>query len=334
MNKAHSIVLVSGLGIVGWLAPPPLVASTLVEGSVESELVPGPVEYTAVLPSGYESATEPLPLVLDLHGGGGSREVLERQQPLLDDLWAEGRVEAMVVVMPSVTPRGFYLDRRDGAERWESFLVGPFLEHVRSRFRVRRDRRGTMVTGISMGGMGALRLAFKYPDRFGAVAAMEPGIEPILEWDEMRPKHRFWRSDALMEQAYGDPIDEEYFASNNPATIVARQAERIRDSGLAIFLEAGDRDMFWLYEGAEFLHRTLWDHRVRHEYRLYLGADHVGASLGPRTQVAFVFLSETLRPPEADPRVEAARRRIDPLKAGLDEADHYGVDAHLIGSKD
>lgn len=315
--------------VVAVVAPPSISASTLVEGEVDSELVPSPVKYYAVLPPGYEKAAEPLPLVLDLHGGGGSREVLKRQQPLLDELWESGRIAPMVVVMPSVRARCFYVDRRDGSERWESFLVGPFLEHVRTRFKVRRDRAGTLLTGISMGGMGSLRMAFKHPDRFGAVAAMEPGIEPVLQWKEIRPKHRFWRSDALLEEAYGDPIDEEYFASNNPATIVTRSAEQIRESGLAIFLDAGDQDMFWLYEGAEFLHRVLWDQRVRHEYRLYLGADHVGASLRPRTEAAFAFLSHTLQQPQKDPAIEAARRRIDPLKRGLEEADHYGVDAHL-----
>ena len=54
----------------------------------------------------------------------------------------------MVVVTPSVTPRCFYMDFRDGSEKWESFLVGPFLDHLRGRFNVRTDRRGPLVTGI------------------------------------------------------------------------------------------------------------------------------------------------------------------------------------------
>ena len=42
-----------------------------------------------------------------------------------------------------------------------------------------------------------------------AVAALEPGIEPILQWKEMRPKHRFWRTDEVMMAAFGNPIDPE-----------------------------------------------------------------------------------------------------------------------------
>jgi S-formylglutathione hydrolase len=324
-----------GLVLLATLATP-LVAqeAALVEGTVESErvreLVGQPVVYYALLPPGYDAATEPLPLVLNLHGGGGSREVLARQQPLFVEMWRTREIHPMVIVTPSVKPRCFYMDSPDGSQRWETFLLGSFLDHLRSRFNVRKDRGGTMITGISMGGMGSLRIAFKYPDRFAAVAGMEPGIEPILAWSEMRPKHRFWRDDALMQAAYGNPIDAAHWAANNPATIVKRNAQQIRDSGLAIFLEAGDEDMFWLYEGTEFLHQVLWDERVRHDYRRYYGADHVGSSLGPRTREAYRFLSRTLDERAVDPAIEQARARIDPLKSQLSEADHYGLDGDLL----
>ena len=302
----------------------------LLEGDLASDLVPEPVEYYALLPPGYDGLKEKIALVLNLHGGGGSRDVLKRQQPRFVELWESGSLPPMVIVTPSVTPRCFYMDYRDGSQKWESFLMGPFLGHLRERFEVRTDRRGTMVTGISMGGMGSLRLAFKYPETFGAVASMEPGISPIDDWLDMRPKHRFWRADDLMQSIYGQPVDREYWNANNPATIAQRGAAKLRDSGLAIFLEAGDADMFWLYEGTEFLHQVLWNQRIRHEYRLYHGADHVGRTLGPRTEAAYRFLAGTLLDPQLDPGVTAARRRIDPLKRRLDEADHYGVDKALI----
>jgi S-formylglutathione hydrolase len=311
-------------------ATPDNSTSQLLDRKLESDLVPGPVEFYVLLPPGYATSGERYPLVLDLHGGGGSRVNLERQRPLFDRLWSEGRIAPMVIVMPSVTPRCFYMDFRDGKEKWESFLMGPFLDHLRATYHVRDDQRGTFVTGISMGGMGSLRMALKYPDRFGAVAGMEPGIEPILEWKEMRPKHRFWRSDQLMGAAYGDPIDPVYWKANNPPAIAIANAERIRESGLRILIEAGDQDMFWLYEGTRFLHDVLWDQKIRHEFHFYLGEDHVGRSLERRTATAFEFLTATLRDPEPDPVIEAARRRIDPLKQGLDEADHYGVDADKI----
>ena len=308
-------------------------SSQLLDRKLESDLVPGPVEFYVLLPPGYTTTGERYPLVLNLHGGGGSRANLERQKPLFDRLWSESRIAPMVIVMPSVTPRCFYMDFRDGKERWETFLTGAFLDHLRSTYHVRNDQRGTMVTGISMGGMGSLRMAFKYPDRFGAVAAMEPGIEPILEWSEMKPKHRFWRSDELMGAAYGNPIDPEYWAANNPPAIAIANADRIRDSGMRILIEAGDQDMFWLYEGTQYLHQVLWDQKIRHEFHFYLGEDHVGGAMGERTATAFEFLTAGLRDPQPDATIDAARKRIDPLKQGLDEADHYGLDRDKIKKK-
>jgi S-formylglutathione hydrolase len=304
--------------------------SQLLDRKLASDLVPGPVEFYVLLPPGYETSGERYPLVLDLHGGGGSRAVLERQRPLFDRLWNEGRIAPMVIAMPSVTPRCFYMDFRDGKEQWESFLMGPFLDHLRATWHVRSDQRGTLITGISMGGMGSLRMALKYPDRFGAVAGMEPGIEPILEWKEMRPKHRFWRSDELMGAAYGNPVDAAYWAANNPPAIAIANADRIRGSGLKILIEAGDQDMFWLYEGTRFLHDVLWEQKIRHEFHLYLGEDHVGRSIERRTATAFEFLTASLRDAEPDPAIDSARHRIDPLKRNLDEADHYGVDQDKV----
>jgi S-formylglutathione hydrolase len=232
----------------------------------------------------------------------------------------------MVIVTASVTERGFYMDFKDGAEQWESFIVGPFLEHLRATYKVSSDPKKTFITGISMGGMGSLRIAFKHPELFGAVAGQEPGIEPILAWQEMKPKHRFWRDDGLFEKAYGKPVDPVYWAANNPASIVAANPQRLRDSGLQIYLEAGDEDPFWLYEGAEFLHQVLWDRRVKHEYHLVRGADHVGPSVGVRTREAYKFLARSMKPWSADDLPAPLKARMSLImrpKDKLEEKDHY-----------
>ena len=107
----------------------------------------------------------------------------------------------------------------------------------------------------------------------------------------MRPKHRFWRTDEVMMAAFGNPIDQDYWAANNPATIATRNADRIRGSGLRIMIDAGDQDMYWLYEGTRFLHDVLWSQKIRHEFHLYFGEDHVGHSMQRRFAIAYEFLS-------------------------------------------
>ncbi len=316
----HGLAIVAALGLWGGEA----LAGSYLEREMDAELVPAPVEYAVLVPEDT-AENERLPLVLSLHGGGGSRDALERQRPIWEALWERGRVPPMVVAMPSVTERSFYMDFADGSEKWESFILGPFIAHLRDSLPVSHERRRTFVMGISMGGMGGLRMAFKHPGAFAAVAALEPGIEPVLAWEDVRPKHRFWRDDALFERAFGSPVDPEYWAANNPATIANRRAARLRDAGLAIYLEAGDEDEFWLYEGAEFLHRVLWEARIRHEYHLVRGAGHVDESLAERQAEAIMFLARTLEPWSGPPAaLRGVLRWVERRKARLDERDHYG----------
>lgn len=290
--------------------------------SVPSSLVPSPVKYAVIAPDGFKDLQD-LPLVINLHGGGGSRKGLLNQANQWDALWKSGAIPPALVAMPSVTARGFYMNFKDGSERWEDFIMQEFLDHLRKTYPVTRDARRTFITGISMGGMGALRLAFRHPDQFGAVAAMEPGIEPILQFDQMQPKHRFWRSDELLQKAFGKPVDSAFWAANNPATMAIENAKTIRASGMQVYLEAGDEDQFWLYEGAEFLHRTLYDQRIRHEYHLLRGADHVGPSLKPRLDAAIRFLFRYQSPWPETRRMKNVDRMLDPLKARIEGTDHY-----------
>lgn len=297
-------------------------ASQLIKAEVTSNIVPSPVQYAVIAPDGFEKMKD-LPLILNLHGGGGSRDRLVDQQPLWDRLWANEEIPPAIIVMPSVTARSFYMNYKDKSELWEDFVTGPFLEHLRKTYPVSTDPKRTFLTGISMGGMGSLRMAFRYPEKFGAVAALESGIEPILAFSDMQPKHRFWRGDDLMEKAYGKPVDEAYWAANNPATMAVTHRDKIVESGLQIYIEAGDEDQFWLYEGTEFLHQILWNNRIKHEYHLVRGGDHVGPSLGQRTEEAVKFLFRSYNPWPVTPRMQGVDRMLDPLKARITGRDHY-----------
>ena len=287
-------------------------ASQLVDGKVETRLVPAPVEYAALLPDGYENAKD-LPLLFFLHGGGGDKSFLARLRSLFDEMWKAGTLPPMVVVTPSAA-RSFYMDYKDGSEKWETFIVTEFLDHLRAKFKVTRERKGTLLFGISMGGMGALRLGFKYTEKFGALAALEPGIDPVLKWKDLSSRYKFYRGQDLMETIFGKPFDEAYWEANNVASIALARADRLRASGLGIYIDAGDEDVFYLHEAAEFLHRLLWDQKILHEYHLVRGADHVGRTLRPRSMEGLAFLARMLNPPPPDPEAEATRKRLEPLK--------------------
>ena len=293
---------------------------TLIEATVPTTNVPGPVPITYYLPKNYDAnRAERYPLLIQLHGGGVSNKRMENipglgvgMGGLLDQAIENGLVAPMVSVMPSAGS-SFYMNFRDGSQKWEDFVLNDLLSYMRKNFNVVQGRQGTFITGISMGGQGSLRMAVKHPEVFQAVASQEPGPGPALSYDELTLRDKLNQPDALMKQIFGAPIDKAYWAANNPATIIKRDPSRLL--GLGIYLEVGDQDLLYRDQSTEFVHRVLFDAGISHEYRLVKGADHVGASLAPRSLDAFAFIERQLDPPKwIDDVVLRMRAIIDETK--------------------
>jgi S-formylglutathione hydrolase len=287
-----------------------------------TRLVPSPAKYTVLLPPGYDaSKPSAYPLVLLLHGGGGDNGFLAQLRPTIEAAWAAGELPPAVVVTPDVH-RSLYMDYRDGSQKWETYIVSELIPDIRRRYRVSADRRQTVVTGISMGGLGSLRLGFDHPEIFGGLASLEAGIEPALSFDEVKMRNRFQRDDAFFKSIFGDPVDHAFWKKANPANMAIDNRAAILGDGLQIYIEAGDLDMFHLDEGNEFLHRVLWDHQIPHEYRLVHGADHLGKSLSPRLRDGFRFLTaHVLAPPPPDTSFAAGKATIDALRRKMGVRD-------------
>lgn len=285
-------------------------ATNVIVETFEQDCVPGRAEYALLRPAG--AAQSALPLLLLLHGGESDCSFLARTEPLITACWEQGELPECVVATPSVGA-SFYMDYRDGSQRWET-LVAERLPAQIAAAHGGVDLERMLLCGMSMGGGGGLRMAFKFPERFKAVAALEPGVEAAYAFAEIPLRDRFWRDDSSFEMIYGKPVDEAYWQANNLVNLARDQADRIRASGLAIFLEAGSDDAMLLQHGTEFLHRVLWDHGVKHEYRHVLGADHVGASLPDRFRNAFGFLGRALRARPESPEVAMFHAWVDQMK--------------------
>lgn len=253
---------------------------------MESELAGGAVELAVLTPPGFELESEPLPLCVFLHGGGGDRSLLQYDQARYEAAWRDGWAGPMVVVAPSTNPLSWY------ADPWGDVVAEELPAFMAERFNTRVDRGGTALAGRSMGGYGALNIAFKRPERFGVIAAIEPAIEPGLSRGDATARNTFYRFVDLDGELWGSPIDDERWKADNPANLALENADGIKKSGMEIYLDVGDEDALNLHDGAEFLHRTLWDLDIRHEYHLVRWADHVGVSFDRRMPEAIRFISD------------------------------------------
>jgi S-formylglutathione hydrolase len=260
--------------------------------------LPAPVPYAVLSPANLE----PLPLCILLLGAGGTRENLIDLQPVFEGWWREGSVPPMIVATPTAG-LDYYMEDTAGTVRWDSFLTAAFVPRLRATFHASDV---TVVAGISAGGYGALKLAFGHPRLFAAVAAMQPMLEPGLREQEVGARNRVHHTAGGPPQLVGPGRDAALWEANNPANRARANAPAIQDSGMAIYLEAAGRDFLNAHDGAEFLHRTLWDLDLAHEYHLVRDADHGGPTMRPRLRAMFVWLASLWNPPAADAAVEQA----------------------------
>ena len=288
----------------------------LEKGTIETGLVPGPVEYST-LRAGSGPSSE-LPIVLWLHGGGGSSRFLETCQAQFVACWAESSLPDLVAVTPSAG-WSFYLDRRDGTELWETFLLDELVPHIRKHT---GSTAGPLVLGgISVGGLAALRMGFRRPELVAAVVAVEPTLEAALRPDDVPLRDRVPLPDVLRHRLFGDPVDVDYWSANHPLVLAASNGPAIAAAKTAIYLECGDSDQFHVQYGTELLHRRLFDADISHEYRLVRGANHVGPSVGPRIVDALRFVGRVLKPRPFDGQSLEAIVEVETFAARVRELE-------------
>lgn len=278
---------------------------------------PSELEYSVYLAPGLRKG-EASPLILYLHGGGGSARQLEGMTAAIDEVTNTGELTPAIWSTPTAG-RSFYMDYRDGSQNWESMIIKEYLPHLLRSYEVDRDH--VYLMGTSMGGMGSLRMAFKYPEKFAGVAALEPAIEAAISWEDTLPLDTHYRED-VYPAIFGSPVDADYWNANHPIAILAGAPARIREAGMSIYLEVGDEDVLLLYRGAEFLHRILFDEGIMHEYRLVRGANHIGNQfMALRTRDAMRFLGRAIDPIdehlEDNPFVSRTRERTKDLGRGV-----------------
>ena len=262
---------------------------------VRSEIRDEAVPVSVILPPGFNESDTDLPLLIHLHGGGGDRNTLIGLSDLYAHMFNNETIPPMVVVSFSGGPGSFYYGS------WEDFVTEELPVWANQTFGTSLDPQKTLMTGISMGGYGTLKIAFKNPDRFKAIAPMEPAIMPTLEWPKENTRASWWLPKASVEAIWGAQSGPEKFLQDNPANLVDTNAQKIKASDLDIYLEVGDQDFIQLQDGAEFLHRVLWDNDIPHEYHLVRWADHVGISLNDRIIEAHAFLAASLNGGKAEP---------------------------------
>ena len=188
--------------------------------SMPSKILDRAVPYCVILPPGYDSEKQRYPILYFLHGLGSNSQLLIDQggMDLVNDLWAQNKIGEFLIVTPDAG-RSFYINSRDGTVRYEDFFIREFIPYIESHYRIRAERQYRGISGVSMGGYGSLRLAFRYPQLFGSVSAHSAALVANLPTGGMTSYQGAMLS-RVLGTAFGSPPDAAYWNQNSPFTLV------------------------------------------------------------------------------------------------------------------
>jgi len=241
--------------------------------ALRSRILGEQVHYCVLLPPGYDTNKNQMyPVLYFLHGLGENEQTLFRTGgwTLIDDFRQQHKLGDFLVVTPEAKA-SFYVNSADGQVRYSDFFLREFIPYIESRYRIRRERSARAITGISMGGYGALRFAFTHPEMFSAVSAQSAALMTESPQELNAALRSGAQLGSLLGKAFGHPIDVAHWRENDPLLLAKQNKTGIRK--LAIYFNCGQDDDFEFEKGAQALHRELQDEGIPHEFHIYPG-DH------------------------------------------------------------
>jgi S-formylglutathione hydrolase FrmB len=160
----------------------------------------------------------------------------------------------MLIVMPE-GGRGWYADSPIG--NYESYITNELIKFIEKTFPVRKGRNYRSIGGLSMGGYGALKFGFKYPNKFCAVGSHSSAVNFSHNSDEMfKPIPEF------------ETIENAIKAEKHDLYQLAEKCPKKKRP--AIYFDCGKSD--FLFEENEKFHAHLKKLKVSHTYKRFDGA--------------------------------------------------------------
>jgi len=215
--------------------------------------------YLIYFPPGYEqAATRRYPVLYWLHEGNGNQLNGAPMVARIDKEILAGKIPPFIVVLVQGLPSVRYINAKDGKRPVEDVIVKDLIPHIDATYRTVASREGRAIEGMSMGGYGALRLGFKYPELFGTVSALAPSVTEMKD------------EPPVVTEPYGD--DQAYYDTVDPRTLVKQNAAAIRGRTNIRLLVGGEDGLARPLKAYSDLLDSL---KIDHQFVIAPGAHHM-----------------------------------------------------------
>ncbi len=244
-----------------WVNPPANPQPGVVHKTYFSQAMQHDVGYNIYLPPGYEAGDRRYPVIYWLHGLNNCESTDYFPAHYLEEGIAAGDLPPTILVYPNGWWSGFYSDSADGRVMSETTIIRELIPYVDRTYRTIAAREGRAVQGMSMGGFGALKFAYKFVELFSSVVAFAPALVDAHDMQTHHPE--------LLQVTFGG--DPGRLEANSPFAWLRANVECIRGH-LPIWIICGTED--GLLPGIRRMDRALAELGVAHELELIPGIDH------------------------------------------------------------
>ncbi|MGV3508098.1 MAG: alpha/beta hydrolase [Sphingobacteriaceae bacterium] len=212
------------------------------------------IKAVIITPDTYKKSKKPFNVVYLLHGYGGN---YKNWITIAPDLTHYVDEHNLIVVCPDGNIGSWYFDSPvDSTWKFETYVSNELVNWVDENYKTVKDRTGRGITGLSMGGHGAMYLSFKHQDVFGVAGSMSGGVDfrPFpLKWDIAK------RLGSLKEQP-----------ENWDKHTVINMINLLKPGSLKLMIDCGTEDFF--FEVNNNFHQKLLENKIPHDYIVRPGA--------------------------------------------------------------
>ncbi|MBD0326703.1 MAG: esterase family protein [Pyrinomonadaceae bacterium] len=232
-----------------------------------SKLVKTTLPYRVIVPANYTSTEEQkqrYPVLYLLHGYSGHYENWARLTKL-----AEYASQYNFIIVTPEGNNGWYVDSASvSTDKYESYFLQELIPDVESRYRTTGTREGRAIAGLSMGGYGALKFGFKYPEMF-AFAASLSGAMDAATWVDSDVRNVSAALARSVMETFG-PLGSQTRTANDLVKIV-REFPAARFPQLPyVYLDCGTED--FLIQTSRSFSALLLERKIPHEFRQLPGS--------------------------------------------------------------
>ena len=215
-----------------------------------------------VLPASYaKNKKASYPVLYLLHGAYGHFGDWLKNTPNQLLLHRLADQYNLIIVNPEGETFSFYLDSPVSPEsQFETHLTREVIPAVDQAYRTVRDRRGRVISGLSMGGHGALYLSARHPDLYCAAGSMSGALDLRSFNRKLSPTDAARRAQLWAPVLGSEAENPERFAAHSVLSLV----DQMHRNGLPLIIDCGVDD--GLLEINREVHRRLLYGNTPHDY--------------------------------------------------------------------